>query len=123
MMQISLNKLPKLFYNRFFWQLILAVFMISMAIFFIHNQHVELIEIKNRFSELNLFYVLVGALLTIVYILLQGTMYVFSFKAIGARVSLQNCTNLFLRRNLVSVFLPAGGFSSLAFFTKNIESE
>ncbi len=114
---------PRLFYNRFFWQLILALFMLGMAFFFIHHEHVELIEIKNLFNQLNPFYVLLGVLLTVAYVFIQGEMYVYSFKTIGKEVPLISCAGLFLRRNLVSVFLPAGGFSSLAFFTKNIESK
>lgn len=117
------QRLPRLFYNRFFWQLILAAFMLGMAIFFILHERLELLEIKSHFNKLNLFYVLMGSILTLVYIMLQGEMYVQSFKAIGKAVTLKVCTHLFLRRNLVSVFLPAGGFSSLAFFSKNIESQ
>jgi len=123
MKKSTIAHLPKLFYNRFFWELLLAAFMLGMAVFFIRHEHVELLEIKKRFSELNLFYVLVGAIVTLIYLLLQGEMYVQSFKAIGNSVSLRVCMQLFLKRNLVSVFLPAGGFSSLAFFSKNIESK
>ncbi len=123
MNRISISNLPRLFYNRFFWQLILAAFMLGMAVFFIKHEHVELFEIRDRFSQLNLFWVLIGGLLTLIYIFLQGEMYVFSFKSIGRKVTSKACVHLFLRRNLVSIFLPAGGFSSLVFFSKNIESQ
>lgn len=92
--------------------------MLAMAIFFIRHEHLELLEIKDRFDEVNMFYLLLGILLTVVFTMLQAVMYVYSFRAKGSKVSLQNCLQLFLRRNLVSVFLPAGGFSSLAFFLK-----
>lgn len=97
--------------------------MIGMAIFFIKNEHLELIDIKNKFSELNLFFVFLGALVTLLYIFLQGLMYVQSFKTLSLSLTIKKAITLFLKRNLISVFLPAGGFSSLVFFSKDIESK
>lgn len=111
-----------LFYNKFFWQLVLAFFMVGMAVFFIRNEHIELIQISQQLSTSHPGYIGLGILLTVVYILLQGQMYVHSFKALGKSIPLSTAVRLFLKRNFVSVFLPAGGFSSLAFFTKEIES-
>lgn len=115
--------LSTLLYNKFFWQLILAVFMIGMAAFFIQHEHVELIQIRHQLSQANGLYVSIGIILTIVYILFQGQMYVHCFKALGVTVKLGTSVSLFLKRNFVSVFLPAGGFSSLAFFTGEINSK
>lgn len=97
--------------------------MIGMAIFFVKNEHLELIDIKNKFSELNLFFVFLGALVTLLYIFLQGLMYVQSFKTLSLSLTIKKAITLFLKRNLISVFLPAGGFSSLVFFSKDIESK
>lgn len=97
--------------------------MIGMAIFFIKNEHLELIDIKNKFSELNLFFVFLGGLVTLLYIFLQGLMYVQSFKTLNLSVTIKKSIRLFLKRNLISVFLPAGGVSSLAFFPQEIESK
>ena len=47
-------------------------------------------------------------------------MYVTSFKAISTRLSWANAVELFLKRNLLSVFLPAGGISSLAYSPNSI---
>lgn len=115
--------IPRLFYNQFFWQLILALFMIGMAAFFIRNEHLELREIRNKFQELNIFYLTIGCLLTLLYLLLQGEMYVQSFKTLNQSITLKSGATLFLKRNLVSIFLPAGGFSSLVFFSKDIENQ
>jgi phosphatidylglycerol lysyltransferase len=115
--------IPPLFHKQFFWQLILSLFMIGMAIFFVKNEHLELIDIKNKFSELNLFFVFLGALVTLLYIFLQGLMYVQSFKTLSLSLTIKKAITLFLKRNLISVFLPAGGFSSLVFFSKDIESK
>jgi phosphatidylglycerol lysyltransferase len=122
-MQKAKTYLSKLLYNKFFWQLILAAFMLGMAAFFIQHEHVELFQIREQLAESNGWYVSLGILLTGVYIYFQGLMYVHCFRALGVIVRLRTTTTLFLKRNLVSVFLPAGGFSSLAFFTKEAERE
>ena len=115
--------ISNLIYNKFFWQFFLAVFMLGMAIFFIRAQHVELIQIRAQLNTAVPLYIAFGILLTIVYILAQGQMYVHSFRALNVRLSLGNAIKLFLKRNLISIFLPAGGFSSLIFFTREIEEE
>lgn len=50
-------------------------------------------------------------------------MYYASFRAINSKISFRQSVFLFLKRNFISVFLPAGGVSSLAFFTEPIEKE
>ena len=46
-----------------------------------------------------------------------------SFAAIGNTVGLADAIILFLKRNFVSVFLPAGGISSLVFFTDPLKKK
>jgi phosphatidylglycerol lysyltransferase len=46
-----------------------------------------------------------------------------SFASINTRLRLWDAIILFLKRNFISVFLPAGAVSSLAFFTKEIEKK
>jgi phosphatidylglycerol lysyltransferase len=111
----------KLIYNKFFWQFFVAAFMIAMAIFFFKEQHIELIRIEEQLHSSNPVYIIAGILLTLVYVLAQGQMYVHSFRALNKGIPLGIAVQLFLKRNLVSVFLPAGGFSSLVFFTGAIE--
>ncbi len=115
--------LSKIIYNKLFWQLFLATFMLGMAIFFIRQEHIEVIKIKSQLSESQPLYIFTGVILTAVYILAQGLMYIYSFKTLNKKIPLGLSVNLFLKRNLVSIFLPAGGFSSLAFFTKEIEAK
>jgi phosphatidylglycerol lysyltransferase len=115
--------LPKLFYNKFFLQLILALFMVGMAVFFLSHEHLEVLKIREQLSECDPWYLSLGIGLTLCYVLLMGLMYVHTFKSVGKKVSLKSTVKLYLKRNVVSVFLPAGGFSSLLFFTKEVESE
>ncbi|MCE5175347.1 MAG: phosphatidylglycerol lysyltransferase domain-containing protein [Bacteroidales bacterium] len=112
-----------IFNNKFFWQLILAFFMVGLAIFFISHEHLEVLKIRDELFLSNPWFVLLGIALTVVYFLLMGLMYVHSFKSIGQKIPLLMAVRLFLKRNFVSVFLPAGGFSSLLFFTKEVEDK
>ena len=111
----------KLIYNKFFWQFFVAAFMLAMAIFFFREQRVELFRIKEELYNAEPLYIILGIAITGLYVLAQAQMYVHSFKALNKRLPLSSALRLFLKRNLVSVFLPAGGFSSLAFFTKEVE--
>lgn len=120
-MQKAKQFISHLVYNKFFWEIILAAFMIGAALFFIKNEHVELIKIQHQLEQSHVGWIIAGILFTGIYILFQGLMYVHSFKALNQKVPLHVTIILFLKRNFVSVFLPAGGFSSLAFFTKEVE--
>ena len=50
-------------------------------------------------------------------------MYVTSFASIELKLKLWDAIILFLKRNFISVFLPAGAVSSLAFFSNEIEKK
>lgn len=115
--------ISKLVYNKFFWQFFVAIFMLAMAALFIREEHIEVIKIKEELSRSRPDFILLGIALTIIYVLAQAQMYVHSFKALNKKISLGIALRLFLKRNLVSVFLPAGGFSSLVFFTREIEEQ
>ena len=116
------NFLSKLVYNKFFWQFFLAIFMLLMAIFFIRHQHLEVLQIRKQLSNSIASYIVIGIALTVIYILAQAQMYIYSFRALHKKISLFTALILFLKRNLVSLFLPAGGFTSLAFFTNELEA-
>jgi phosphatidylglycerol lysyltransferase len=102
-------------------QSILTLLFIGLAIWFVKHQKTELQNVHHLLSTTRLQFVLIGSGLTIVYIVLQGLMYKASFAAVQSRVPLHATIMLFLKRNVISVFLPAGGVSSLAFFTDAIE--
>ena len=104
-------------------QFIFTLFFFAIGIWFIQHERHELVEVKGVLGTANWTWVLVGIALTAIYIILQGLMYVFAFASTQSKVSLYDATVLFIKRNLISVFLPAGGVSSLAFFTGAIESK
>jgi phosphatidylglycerol lysyltransferase len=102
---------------------ILTFFFFALGIWFIKHEGAELIEVKNVLFSARWPWVLAGIGLTAIYILLQGQMYVYAFAAGHCKVSLLDSTVLFIKRNFISIFLPAGGISSLAFFTGAIENK
>ena len=114
--------ISKLLYNKFFWQLIFSAFLIGTAVLFIRHENLELFRIKEQLRSGNLFYILTGVFLTVVYVVFQGQMYIHSYLSMGINIPLKVALRLFLKRNLLSIFLPAGGFSSLAFFTGEVEA-
>ncbi|PYF68868.1 phosphatidylglycerol lysyltransferase domain-containing protein [Pedobacter nutrimenti] len=122
-MHSAKNFISKLIYNKFFWQFFVAIFMIAMAAFFIRAEHIEVIKITAQLQSSDPVYISLGIALTVVYVLAQAVMYIYSFKALNKKIPLGLAVKLFLKRNLVSIFLPAGGFSSLVFFTKEVEKE
>ncbi|MBN2486128.1 MAG: lysylphosphatidylglycerol synthetase family protein [Bacteroidales bacterium] len=103
-------------------QFIFTALFITLGVWFIRHEKAELIEVKNILYSTHANWIALGIALTVAFVLLMGLMYVFAFRSIGCRVGLGETTILFLKRNLISVFLPAGGVSSLAFFAGNLEN-
>ncbi|HLN21029.1 MAG TPA: phosphatidylglycerol lysyltransferase domain-containing protein [Bacteroidales bacterium] len=104
-------------------QFILTALFLYMAAWFISHERAEIINVRNILVSANAYWVIAAIGLVIVYIMLRGLMYVTSFSSINVRISLKDCIILFLKRNFISVFLPAGGVSSLVFFTSSIEKQ
>jgi phosphatidylglycerol lysyltransferase len=99
-----------------------ALFIILAAWFTFHQKH-ELLHVRIILSDANRFWVLAGLGLVLFYIFIQGVMYVTSFASIDTKLKLWDAIILFLKRNFISVFLPAGAVSSLAFFSNEIEKK
>lgn len=100
---------------------ILAILFIGLALYFIKHEQTELTEVKHTLQNASFAYVIAGIVFSGFFIFTQGMMYCFSFRAVDSRISLNSAMVLFIKRNFISVFLPAGAISSLAFFTNNIE--
>jgi phosphatidylglycerol lysyltransferase len=104
-------------------QFLFTALFIILAAWFTFHQKRELFHVRNILSEANRYWVLAGLALVIFYIFIQGVMYVTSFASIDTKLKLWDAIILFLKRNFISVFLPAGAVSSLAFFSNEIEKK
>lgn len=102
-------------------QFIFSIFFIGTGIWFIQHEQAELVSVRNHLSSANAWWVIAGIGLTFLYILLQALMYMTSFAAIGNTVGLADAIILFLKRNFVSVFLPAGVFRPWFFLQTHLK--
>ncbi len=107
--------------RKYYAKEILGFIFILFAIFFFRHQKHELHQLGEIIHSSNTVLVIIGIVLTIIYCLCHALMYRYSFKTIDANVSMGKGLKLFLKRNFVSVFLPGGGVTSLAFFSDEIE--
>lgn len=103
------------------WKEILAVLILFLAFVFFRSEQKEMASIIPQIKQANSLWIVIGILLTFLYVVLQALMYVASFNTVGTKLSLLDGIELFLKRNFLSVFLPAGGISSLAFTPKPIQ--
>ena len=100
---------------------VLAILFILVGIYFLRQQRHELGAIVPALKNADWHWITAGILLTIVYIILQAGMYVFSFAAVKSALPWLLAVELFLKRNFLSVFLPAGGISSLAYIPGSLQ--
>ncbi len=103
------------FSPKLYWREILAVLMILLAFFFFGSERKELQQIIPNIEQADMRWLLAGLGVTFLYVLLQSGMYVSSFSSIGLSLKWVDAIELFLKRNFLSIFLPAGGVSSLAY--------
>ena len=114
-MRIAVPQKIKNFSPKAYWKEILAFIVILLAFVFFRSERKELQTLWPQLRAADVYWILTGVAVTFIYVLLQGIMYIKSFKAIGLELSLKDSIELFLKRNFLSVFLPAGGVTSLAY--------
>ncbi|MBV2225370.1 MAG: DUF2156 domain-containing protein [Sphingobacterium mizutaii] len=103
-----------------YWKELLGILIILLAFVFFRDQRKEIEQIMPLLQNCNIYWVIAGVLLTLFFILMEGYMYVASFRAMSLKISIKVALELFLKRNLLSVLLPAGGISSLAYNTTQL---
>jgi phosphatidylglycerol lysyltransferase len=108
--------------GKFIIQVSLALIPIAFCIYFLKHRGYQLNQSFALIKQADIKYVIIALLLSIIYILVHGYMYKSSFKTLQAHVTFKSSLILALKRNFISVFLPAGGVSSYAFFTQEIKN-
>ncbi|MDB5247408.1 MAG: lysylphosphatidylglycerol synthetase family protein [Segetibacter sp.] len=111
----------KAFFRKAGWKELLAIVFIIIACYFFWKQRGELRSLGTSLLNTSQLWLWLGIAGTVVYILLQAGMYVYSFLAIGGRISWLHAIELYLKRNVIAVFLPAGGITALAYLPSNIK--
>ncbi len=97
------------------WKQILAVVILLMAFVFFRSERHEMASIIPNLERANAWWVAAGVLIAFVYVALQSLMYMASFRTMGLKIGFGDAIELFLKRNFLSIFLPVGGVSSLAY--------
>ena len=105
----------KAFVQKIYWREILAILLLFIAVYFFRHERHELQAIGTHIQNADKNWLLLGLVITAVYILLQAGMYIAAFAAVNAQLHWFTATELFLKRNFLSIFLPAGGVSALAY--------
>ncbi|HEY9341807.1 MAG TPA: phosphatidylglycerol lysyltransferase domain-containing protein [Hanamia sp.] len=108
------NKLSS-FSPKLYWREILAALMILLAFIFFRSERKELQQILPNIGNADPLWLAAGLFITLLYIILQSGMYITSFASIGLFLKWIDAIELFLKRNFLSIFLPAGGVSALAY--------
>ncbi|MEH6305286.1 phosphatidylglycerol lysyltransferase domain-containing protein [Olivibacter sp. CPCC 100613] len=117
-MKVLINRFKQ---HNYYIKEIVGLLFVLIGIYFLRQQREELINVKETTFRSDPFWIVIGIGGVFLYVLLQALMYVHSFKTVGKTIAIKLAVHLFLKRNLLSVFLPGGGITSLAFFTKEIE--
>jgi len=102
---------------------VFTLFFVGVAIWFVKHEGAELNQVGPLLATASPIWLLLGITISIAYVFVHGLMYRSAFASIASRISVLDGTVLYLKRNFVSVFLPAGGVSSLAFFSGDIEKK
>lgn len=108
-------------HRNYYLKEILGVLFVFFGIYFFRHEAHEVKALKTSLDGARWAYMVAGVFVTALYISAHAFMYQCSFKTVDAKISFEQAANLYLKRNLVSVFLPGGGVTSLAFFSKSLE--
>ncbi|PZR24722.1 MAG: ABC transporter permease [Citrobacter freundii] len=103
-----------------YWKEILAFVGLLLAFIFFRSERRELADIIPHLQQADRLWVVLGFIVTGLFFVLQGAMYRSSFAAVRLKLPVAQGIELFLKRNFLSVFLPAGGVSSLAYTPSQI---
>lgn len=98
-----------------------TIFFIGLTIWFVKHETAELEQVAPILRSASWFWIGIGVTLNIIYVFIHGKMYQAAFAAVSSAISVGDGMLLYLKRNFISVFLPAGGVSSLAFFSGDIQ--
>ncbi len=100
-----------------------TLFFIGLVVWFLKHEGAELREVRPLLLAADWRWIIFGVALNILYIFCHGKMYQSAFSAVSSTISVSDGMILYLKRNFVSVFLPLGGVSSLAFFSGDIQKK
>ena len=108
------------FFSKIGWKELLGIAFILVAIYFFWKERKELSSLGQSLQNTDILWLWIGVAFTVIYVLLQAGLYIYSFTAIRGSISWMNAIILFLKRNVIAVFLPGGGLTALAYMPSGI---
>ncbi len=109
------GKVKRTFSIKVYWKEMAAVLILLLAVYFFRSQVGEIRTIVPRIKDAQPDWTFSGLLVMCFFVLLQAMTYVASFRSVNIRINLLDAIELYLKRNVLSVFLPAGALASLAY--------
>lgn len=103
------------------FQIAVGMLSVALAVYFIKHERTELTQVKATLFQANRFWLISAFALVGLFVAVQGWMYQFSFRAVQQRIPFKVGMLLYLKRNFVSIFIPAGTLTNILFFNKGIE--
>ena len=100
--------------------ILLSLLMLGIGLDFMLYEGVKLGQVQETLAKVAPGWLYLGIAFSLGYIWLHGLMYRQSFRVLDIQVSTGSMVKLFLKRNFVSIFLPAGFLSSQAFFSQEV---
>lgn len=102
------------------WKEILAVIFLLIAAYFFWQQRHELTNLGKSLQQTDRQWLWIGVFFTLIYVLLQAALYVYSFLSVKGKLGWKGSIILFLKRNVIAVFLPGGGLTALGYLPTGI---
>lgn len=106
--------------HRIILQVAFGLLFVALGIYFFKHEIGELAQVRATLSSASPLWVAWGLILLAAFVVVQGMMYQQSFRAIHEKIGLGTGISLYLKRNLVSVFLPAGMLTNMLFFNESV---
>lgn len=110
-------------YQKTILQVAFGLLFVALGIYFMKHEIGELSNVRHTLNKADPGWIIGGLVLLAAFVVVQGMMYQQSFAAIDERIRLSTGINLYLKRNLVSVFLPAGMLTNMLFFNESVEKK
>lgn len=114
-------KKPIAFFKNLYWREILACLLLFIGIYFFRKERHQLTNIIPYLHQAQKGWLVLAAIITLLYILFQSGIYVTSFKAVQSKLRWIDAIELYLKRNLLGVFLPGGGIGALAYVPRKVK--
>lgn len=105
------------------WKPGLMLLLLALCLLFVLREGPQLATALQLIPQTPAWVAGAATLISGLYLLLNGLMYVYGFRAAGARLPVSEACMLWLRRNFLSVFLPAGGVTSMGFYNRSLRRD